>query len=59
MALCVFSLLEQNDHRIANVEADIASIVVGYGVASLLNDKAVPVALIPPVKLLLDLASDI
>jgi hypothetical protein len=49
------SLLEEHDHRVPDVEANIAAIVVGYRVAALFNHKAVPVPLILTIKLLFDL----
>lgn len=53
------SLFEEDDHGIANIETNIASIVVSYGVATLLDDEAVPIALVLPIKLLLDFTRDV
>jgi len=50
------SLFEEDDHGVSNVEADVAPVVVGDGVAALLDDEAVPVALELVVELLFDFA---
>ena len=48
--LYIFSLLEKDDHGVANVETNVAAVVVSYGVATLLNYEAVPVALVLSVE---------
>ena len=53
------SLFKEDNHRVADVQADVAPIIVRYGVAALLNYEAVPVALVPPIKLFLNLPGDI
>ena len=53
------SLLEKNNHRVSNVQANVASIVMRNRVTSFLNDKAVPVTLVASIELFFNLSSDV
>ena len=50
LAICVFSLLEKDDHRVTNVQADVATVIVRYRMPTFLNDEAVPVAFITSIE---------
>ena len=54
-----FSLFKQNDHRVPNVQANVAAVIVSDRVSALLDHETVPGPLIPAIKLFLYLASDI
>ena len=54
-----WSLLEEDDHWIADVEAYVAAVIVRYGVAALLNDEAMPIAFKLSIKLVLDLSGNV
>ena len=53
------SLFEEDYHRISNVQANVAPIIMCYRVTTFFNNKTVPVAFVPPIKLFFDLAGDI
>ena len=53
------SLFEQHNHRVADVEADVAAVVMRYRMTTFLYYKAVPIALVSSIKLLLNLSSDV
>ena len=53
------SLFEEDDHRVANVQTDVAAIVMCYGVTTLFNNETMPVAFIPPIELFFDLTGNI
>ena len=54
-----YSLFKQNDHRVSYVQANVATVVVGDRVSTLLDHEAVPIPLIFAIKLLLYFACDI
>ena len=43
--MILISLLEKNHHRVADVKANVAAVIVCDTMAALLNDKAVPILL--------------
>lgn len=53
------SLFEKYDHRVSYVEANIAAVIVRDAVATLLNDKTMPVSFKFFIKLLFDLSRDV
>ena len=57
--LAYLSLFEEHHHWIANVQTDVAAVVVSDAVAAFFNHKTVPVPLVLPIKLFLDFTSDI
>ena len=57
--MILISLLEKNHHRVADVKANVAAVIVSDRVTALLDHETVPVPLIPAIKLFLYLASDI
>ena len=61
MCECIWrcSLFKEDDHWVANVQANVAAVVMSYWVASFFNDKAMPIPLVPPVEFLLDLPRDV
>ena len=53
------SLFEEDNHRVSNIKADVAAIVVCYGVSTFFNHKTMPVSLIFLVELLFNFSSNI
>ena len=59
MELTAISLFEEYDHWVADVQANVAAVVVRYRVATFLDNEAVPVTLVPPIKIFLDLTGNV
>ena len=57
MRLC--SLFEENDHGIANIEADVTTVVVGDRMTTLFYHEAMPVPVIFTVELFFDFSRDV
>ena len=53
------SLFEKDYHGVADVEADVAAVVVRDWVTTFLDNEAVPITLVPSIEFFFDLASDV